>query len=180
MQADPEIIVITREPGDKKIVGEEWHTETTMMAEPPMGAILCAIAVPPYGGDTLLANQYQAYAALSDGMKKMLESVRAVHSDRKVAGRRPTRMPTGPPKCGRYAPWRETVSTHPVVVTHPETKRKLLCVNASYTMGFAGNRGGEPTAARHPDRRRAAGVKGPAGVWSIIATCPDRKPGGAE
>jgi len=32
------------------------------------------------------------------------------------------------------------------VVTHPETKRKLLYVNASYTMGFAGNRGGEPTA----------------------------------
>ena len=172
MQADPEIIVITREPGDKKIVGEEWHTETIVMAEPPMGAIHYAIEVPPYGGDTLFANQYQAYAALSDGIKKMLESVRAVHSDRKVAG----------PQADKNA-FRATISTHPVVVTHPETKRKLLYVNASYTMGFAGMTEEEsrpPCDAPHPDRRRAAGMKGPAGVWSIIATCPDRKPGGAE
>src|SRR5215813_11987969 len=70
MQTDPEIIVITREPGDKNIVGEEWHTDTTMMAEPPMGAILYAIEVPSYGGDTLFANQYLAYETLSDGMKR--------------------------------------------------------------------------------------------------------------
>ena len=85
-QADPEIIEIRREPGDTRIVGEEWHTDTTMMAEPPMGAILYAIEVPPYGGDTLFASQYLAYEALSDGMKRLLEGLRAVHSDRKVAG----------------------------------------------------------------------------------------------
>jgi alpha-ketoglutarate-dependent taurine dioxygenase len=56
-QADPEIVMIRREPGDTRIVGEEWHTDTTMMAEPPMGAILHAIEVPPYGGDTLFANR---------------------------------------------------------------------------------------------------------------------------
>ena len=84
--ADPEIIEIRREPGDLRIVGEEWHTDTTMMAEPPMGAILYAIDVPPYGGDTLFASQYLAYEALSDGMKRLLEGLRAVHSDRKVAG----------------------------------------------------------------------------------------------
>ena len=35
---DPEVVTITRNPGDTKIVGEEWHTDTTMMAEPPMDA----------------------------------------------------------------------------------------------------------------------------------------------
>src|SRR5438067_437169 len=35
--ADPEIVEIRREPGDKKIVGEDWHTDTTMVAEPPLG-----------------------------------------------------------------------------------------------------------------------------------------------
>ncbi len=56
-QADPEIILIRREPGDTKVVGEDWHTDTTMMPEPPMGAILYALESPPYGGDTLFANQ---------------------------------------------------------------------------------------------------------------------------
>ena len=138
MQADPEIIVITREPGDKKIVGEEWHADTTMMPEPPMGAILYAIEVPPYGGDTLFANQYQAYEALSDGMKQMLSGLQALHSDRKVAGPAANKNAYRATKVREDADWRETVSAHPVVATHPETGRKLLYVNASYTMGFAG------------------------------------------
>ena len=81
--------MIRREPGDTKIVGEDWHTDTTMMAEPPMGAILYAIEMPPYGGDTLFANQYLAYETLSDGMKRMLARPAAVHTDRKVAGPQP-------------------------------------------------------------------------------------------
>jgi taurine dioxygenase len=137
-QADPEIIVITREPGDQRIVGEDWHADTTMMPEPPMGAILYAIEVPPYGGDTLFANQYQAYETLSDGMKKMLSGMRALHSDRKVAGPQANRNAYRSTKVREDADWRETMSAHPVVATHPETGRKLLYVNASYTMGFEG------------------------------------------
>ena len=137
-QADPEIIVITREPGDKKIVGEDWHTDTTMMPEPPMGAILYAIEVPPYGGDTLFANQYLAYETLSDGMKKMLSGMRALHSDRMVAGPQANKNAFRATKVREDAEWRETVSAHPVVLTHPETGRKLLYVNASYTVGFEG------------------------------------------
>ncbi len=79
--ADPEIVEIRREPNDASIVGEEWHSDTTMMAEPPMGAILYALEVPPYGGDTLFANQYLAYEALSDTMKKVLAGLRGIHSD---------------------------------------------------------------------------------------------------
>jgi len=50
MQEDDEIVMVRREPGDPHIVGEEWHADTTMVAEPPMGAILYAIETPPYGG----------------------------------------------------------------------------------------------------------------------------------
>ena len=136
-QADPEIVEIRREIGDTKVVGEDWHTDTTMVAEPPMGAILYAIEVPPYGGDTLFANQYLAYETLSEGMKRMLGSLRAVHSDRTVAG--PKVDNSGRSTRARAdADWRETVTVHPVVRTHPETKRKLLFVNYSYTMGFEG------------------------------------------
>jgi len=135
---DPEIIEVRREPGDERIVGEEWHTDTTMVAEPPMGAILYAIETPPYGGDTMFASQYAAYDALSDGMKRMLAGLRAVHSDRKVAGPRAGMNAKRSTKVREDADWRETISVHPVVRTHPETGRKLLFVNASYTIGFEG------------------------------------------
>jgi taurine dioxygenase len=135
-QADPEIVEIRREPGDTRIVGEEWHTDTTMVAEPPMGAILLALEVPPYGGDTLFANQYLAYDTLSDGMKRLLAGLRAVHSDRKVAGPRSGVNVGRSTRARDDDAWRETVNVHPVVRTHPETGRQLLFVNASYTVGF--------------------------------------------
>jgi taurine dioxygenase len=133
VSADPEIVDI-----DKKIVGEDWHTDTTMSAEPPMGAILYALEVPPYGGDTLFANQYLAYETLSDGLKRTLDGMKAVHSDRMVAGPRAGMNAQRSTKVREDADWRETISVHPVVRTHPETGRKLLFVNRSYTVGFEG------------------------------------------
>jgi len=138
MQEDDEIVMVRREPGDPHIVGEEWHADTTMVAEPPMGAILYAIETPPYGGDTCFANQYLAYETLSDGMKRLLEGLRAVHSDRMVAGPQAGRNALRSTKVREDPEWRETVSAHPVVRTHPETGRKLLFVNHSYTVGFEG------------------------------------------
>jgi taurine dioxygenase len=138
VSADPEIVDIKREPGDKKIVGEDWHTDTTMVKEPPMGAILYAIEVPPYGGDTLFANQYLAYETLSDGLKRTVDGLRAIHTDRMVAGPQAGMNAQRSTKVREDADWRETVSVHPVVRTHPETGRKLLFVNRSYTVGFEG------------------------------------------
>jgi taurine dioxygenase len=138
MQDDDEIVMVRREPGDKHIVGEDWHADTTMVEAPPMGAILYAIEVPPYGGDTCFANQHLAYEALSAGMKRMLAGLRAVHSDRMVAGPQAGRNAHRSTKVREDAEWRETVTSHPVVRTHPETGRKLLFVNRSYTVGFDG------------------------------------------
>jgi len=136
MGEDNEIVMVRREPGDPHIVGEEWHADTTMVAEPPMGAILYAVETPPYGGDTCFANQHLAYDTLSDGMKRMLDGLRALHSDRKVAGPQAGRNAYRSTKVREDTDWRETVSAHPVVRTHPETGRKLLFVNHSYTIGF--------------------------------------------
>ena len=135
---DPEIVVIRREPGDARIVGEEWHTDTTMVEEPPMGAILYGMEVPPWGGDTLFACQAAAYEALSPGMKRMIDGLRAVHSDRKVAGPRAGMNAYRSTKVREDSDWRETISVHPAVRTHPENGRKYLFVNHSYTVGFEG------------------------------------------
>ena len=136
--ADPEIVMIRREPGDARIVGEEWHADTTMCAEPPMGAILHGLEVPPWGGDTLFAAQWAAYDALSPGMQRMLEGLRAVHSDRKVAGPAAGLNAQRSTKVREDQAWQETISLHPVVRTHPETGRRCLFVNHSYTVAFEG------------------------------------------
>ena len=135
---DPEIVTIVREPGDERIVGEDWHTDTTMMAAPPMGAILYGVDIPAVGGDTLFANQYLAYEMLSAGMKRFLAGLRCAHSDRMVAG--PASPFAGKRSTASIndADWTETVSLHTVVRTHPETGHKALFVNHSYSVCFEG------------------------------------------
>jgi len=134
---DPEVVNIVRKPGDTHIVGEEWHTDTTMMAEPPMGALLYAIDVPPIGGDTLFSSQTLAYERLSDGMKALIEPLQCIHTDRKVAGPNSLMAKAKRSTKARFdADWRETRNAHPVVRTHPETGAKCLFVNHSYSIAF--------------------------------------------
>ena len=133
---DDEIVEIRRQPTDRKIVGEEWHCDTTMMAEPPLGAILYGIEVPPYGGDTMFASMYHAYDTLSDGMKRMLAGMRAVHTDHTVAGPAAARNAKRSTKVREDADWKPTVNLHPVVRAHPETGRKSLFVNRAYVHRF--------------------------------------------
>ena len=136
--ADPEIVEIRRNPSDTAIVGEDWHCDTTMMAEPPMGAILYGVEVPPYGGDTQFASMCRAYDALSDGMKSLLAGMRAVHTDTMVAGPNANRNSRRTTKVREDADWTPTVNLHPVVRTHPETGRKSLFVNRAYVQTFEG------------------------------------------
>ena len=133
---DPAVIDVVRNPGDRKIIGEDWHSDTPQVPAPPMGSLLYAVEVPPYGGDTMFANQYLAYDTLSPGMKKMLSGLRAVHSDRLVAGPARDLAASNAAKLKDDAEWRETANLHPVVRTHPETRRKALYVNRQSTIAF--------------------------------------------
>ena len=137
-QENPEMVYLTRMPGDRSAAGETWHADTTMMANPPMGAILYALETPETGGDTLFANQYLAYESLSDGMKKMLDGMKAVHNDIKVAGPQARKNATRTSKVREDDDWRMTENAHPVARTHPETGRKCLFVNRGLTQFILG------------------------------------------
>ena len=134
----PEVIHVRKEPADTRVVGEDWHSDTTCLDCPPMGGILYALETPPAGGDTMFASQYLAYETLSDGMRALLDRLKAVHNDTRVAG------PRSGANQGRSVgvrddeDWRPTESIHPVVRTHPETGRRSLFVNISYTRRFEG------------------------------------------
>ena len=134
--ADPAVIDIVRNPGDTRIIGEDWHSDTPQVPRPPMGSVLYAVDVPAYGGDTLFASQYAAYDALSPGLKIMLEGVRALHSDRRVAGPARDLGQSNAIRKKSDDEWRETATHHPVVRTHPATGRKALYVNRQTTIAF--------------------------------------------
>ncbi len=134
----PEIVQVRKEPQDTKVIGAEWHADTTCLEAPPMAAVLYAVETPPTGGDTIFANQYLAYDGLSDGLKNTLGGMRAIHNDTRVAGPGKGLSRARSNAVREDADWRPTESLHPVVRTLPETGRKTLFVNIAYTRRFEG------------------------------------------
>jgi taurine dioxygenase len=139
----PELLVVVREKTEKRVFGEGWHSDNTFLERPPLGSVLYAKEVPPYGGDTVFANQYLAYEDLSSGLRAMLDQLRAIHTPASYnksisAGRfgadRTMKL--------RHDAVMEAALAgeieHPVVRTHPETGRKALYVNGGYTSRFKG------------------------------------------
>ena len=69
LEGFPYIIEVKKLEHEKVNFGGIWHSDTTYLEEPPMGSMLLSREVPPFGGDTLFANQYLAYESLSSVMK---------------------------------------------------------------------------------------------------------------
>ena len=132
----PDVIEVSKLENETANFGGVWHTDTAYLELPPMGSMLLAREVPPVGGDTLFANQYLAYEALSPGLRRMLEGLVAVNSSTKADASR-TREDSVR-KDGREDAKEEYLAEHPVVRTHPETGRKALYVNVAHTVRFRG------------------------------------------
>ncbi|MEU7581287.1 TauD/TfdA family dioxygenase [Streptomyces sp. NPDC041068] len=109
-----------------------WHADVTFRERPALGAVLQLREVPPFGGDTLWADMAAAYDNLSDAVKERIDGARAVHDFIPGFARF-----YGPellaPHQDRFPP-----VTHPVVRTHPETGRRMLFVNTSFTTHIVG------------------------------------------
>jgi taurine dioxygenase len=142
MDGYPYIVRVLKEAEERGIstFGNAWHSDFTSEPAPPLGSVLYALEVPDHGGDTMFANMYLAYDALSPGMKRMLDGMRAIHVGK------PYGTKYGPPKTmktstsiaiERNRPEADREVAHPVVRTHPATGRKALFVNPIYTLRFA-------------------------------------------
>ncbi|HEV8679693.1 MAG TPA: TauD/TfdA family dioxygenase [Stellaceae bacterium] len=130
----PEITPVVKLEHERVNFGGLWHSDTSYLDSPPMGTMLIAREVPPYGGDTLFANMYLAYEALSPGLQRLLDGLVAVNSSAKadVTKTREDRMRDG----ARAEAHPEYEALHPVVRTHPETGRKALYINGGHTLRF--------------------------------------------
>lgn len=121
IEGHPEVIEI-RNFGKRVTLNEHWHSDVTFEQRPPMVTLLHALEVPVVGGDTQFSNQVLAWEALSDGMKRMLSPLRALHSGELLA------RAMGKSEAPR--------ALHPVARTHPDTGRKALYVCQAFTRHF--------------------------------------------
>jgi taurine dioxygenase len=142
-QDRPELMLVVKEKHERMAFGESWHSDNAYLEKPPMASFLYALEVPEVGGDTLFANQYLAYETLSPGLRAMLDGLAAVFGPHAYAeaiarqsygAHRSMKLRDGPAVADTLG----TETEHPVVRTHPDTGRKALYVNASYTLRFKG------------------------------------------
>jgi taurine dioxygenase len=115
---------------------DEWHSDNTFMAKPPMGSILRAVQLPAVGGDTCFSNMYAAYEALSPAVRSLVDGLRAVHDITKPMRKAVAAGHTTLDLSEMQERWPPI--EHPVVVTHPETGRRALFVNRNSTTHIVG------------------------------------------
>jgi taurine dioxygenase len=136
MADQPEIVEVIKLPEEEHNFGGLWHTDTSYLAQPPLGSLLQAVELPELGGDTLFASCYEAYETLSEGLREFLAPLRAISSAGKpdAAVTRVDRSRDNPRDASNVV----TTAAHPVVRTHPETGRRSLYLSPGHTTHFEG------------------------------------------
>ncbi|WP_404990224.1 TauD/TfdA dioxygenase family protein [Caballeronia sp. LZ065] len=138
----PEVLIVSNITENGKPIGlgdagHFWHSDLSYKDKPSLGSLLHAQELPSVGGDTLFANQHLAWDSLPAHLQKAVEGRVAEHTYlAKYA------------ELQKRSPWRPNLSaeqiaqvkpvTHPVVRTHPETKRRALFVSEHFTTRVIG------------------------------------------
>lgn len=137
LQRHPEILVVSNikengEPIGLGDAGHFWHSDLSYKDTPSLGSLLHAQELPPEGGDTLFANQHEAWDTLPDALKTLVAGLRAEHTYlakyEELRARNPWRPKLSQEQVDEVKP-----VVHPVVRTHPETGRKALFVSEHFT-----------------------------------------------
>ena len=135
----PQVIAIVKEPHQTTNFGGLWHTDTPYLERPSLGSVLYAREVPEYGGDTIWANGYRAWETLSQGLRVVLEPLRAVQSAaRNKAKLRADHLKDGSMRGHNLEEMDLRQAEHPVARTHPVTGRKALYLSPAHTVNFVG------------------------------------------
>ncbi|MFI0409435.1 TauD/TfdA dioxygenase family protein [Actinomadura sp. 3N508] len=137
--AHPTVPAVTGRPEVLPVDSElaranHWHTDVTFVRTPPKISTLRGLVVPPYGGDTLIANTAAAYRDLPDELRELADRLWAVHTnDHDYV--KPGRSGVDPAKAAEQRKVflsRTWKTAHPVVRLHPESDERNLFIG-----GFA-------------------------------------------
>ncbi|MGW1493644.1 TauD/TfdA dioxygenase family protein [Streptomyces sp. NPDC002402] len=121
-EGQPHILAVD---GDEGIRANQWHTDVTFLRTPPKASTLRSLVVPPYGGNTLIANSAAAYRDLPDALRELADRLWAVHTNA---------YDYAEPKSEKAAEHRRQFvsrkyrTEHPVVRVHPESGERGLFV----------------------------------------------------
>jgi len=124
----PHVLPVDSEQGR----ANHWHTDVTFVLNPPQLSTLRSIVLPPYGGETLIANSAAAYRDLPEPLRAFADTLAAVHTnDYDYAVAPETLDDEARSRRDQFTSIKyETV--HPVVRVHPITGERGLFIG-----GFA-------------------------------------------
>ena len=129
----PEIVRIIKDRNEKNQWGENWHSDVSYNVKPTKAVILKSIKIPPVGGDTVFSNMELAWETLDENIKEKIKDKKAIHSSLGASFFvKDYKAMEGNGNINEYS------NTHPVVITHPETGKKILFVNWTYTKQIIG------------------------------------------
>ena len=133
MKNYPQIFEINTDKNSKIANGaEDFHSDVSCETDPPLGTMLQLHILPECGGDTMFANMYMAYEALSNQMQKFLSDLKASHeSEHFYRGRYKTEN-------NSESKTEYPSAIHPVIRIHPETGKKAIFVNKFFTKRILG------------------------------------------
>ena len=137
----PHVAQVKREADEtSSLFADNWHSDWSFLASPPTATLLYGDIIPPVGGDTLFANQYDAWEALPAAMKALLQGRQGVHSARRGYARdgRYGAGDAGRSMAIRYDDSALATQLQPIARRHPETGRTALYVSPGYTIGIEG------------------------------------------
>ena len=133
MKNYPQIFEINTDKNSKIANGaEDFHSDVSCDIEPPLGTMLQLHVLPECGGDTMFANMYMAFEALSNPMQKFLSDLKASHESEHFYRGRYKAESNGESKTEYPS------AIHPVIRTHPETGKKAIFVNKFFTTRILG------------------------------------------
>jgi alkyl sulfatase len=117
--------------GDEGVRANNWHTDVTFVQSPPSVSTLRAVVIPPYGGNTLIANSAAAYQDLPEPLRLLADSLQAVHTN-DYDYVQPQFATEEAAEYRKVFVSRRYQTAHPVVRVHPDSGERGLFIG-----GFA-------------------------------------------
>ena len=140
VHADNSCVSVLENDAERPPTVNNWHSDYSFAPEPDFLSILHARSIPDVAGDTIWVNMYAAYEALTEPMKAHLDGRMATHDFMKLY-ERPFKRHLWEGERFEYmeaARLEHPPVRHPVVRTIPETGRRALFVNESFTRNIEG------------------------------------------